>query len=82
MTYLIVSEDSSESVHHLADQVDQLRLRDLLEVWIGVSVEDGRRLLHEGLANKAEQRLQLERHDLRQVEHCRHAVHVVAVDTF
>ena len=80
-TYLIVREDSREGGHHLADQVDQLRFGNLLEVGIGVSVEDGRGLLDERLADEAEQGLQLEGDDLRQVEHCRHAVDVIPVDT-
>lgn len=80
-TYLIVREDSREGGHHLADQVDQLRFGNLLEVGIGVSVEDGRGLLDERLADEAEQGLQLEGDDLRQVEHRRHAVDVVPVDT-
>ena len=80
-----MGENDGESVKHVREKIDNLRLRVGVQVLhlgkliLGVVVEDGCGLLHQGLADEGEQGFQLLSHRLGDVEHGSHSVNIIVI---
>ncbi len=86
VTNLIVGEHDGESVEHVPDEIDNFRfisgnILHLRKVVLGVDVEDGGRLLHQGLADEGKEGLQLLGDGLGNVEHSGHAINIIVICT-
>jgi hypothetical protein len=77
-----MGENNGEGIKHVRHKIDNLGFRRFvdarhyLEFILAVAVEDRGRLLHQGLTDEREKRLQLLCHRFSDVEHCRHTLDV------